>query len=76
MARAVVDLCTDKQIKNRLRVAAMRKSLKLWPLLVERESRLPEPNLLKPRPLVDVRQLEDFLYQAMLKRFTEVERAH
>jgi hypothetical protein len=66
-------LCTDTQVLNRVRTGAERKAKRLWPILVELEAKEPEPNLIKPVALVTIQQLEQFLFDAMMRN---VERGH
>lgn len=60
-------LCSERQIRDRLAIAAKRCALKLWPRLVIEESAKPEPNLLKPKPLTTIKELEAFCFARMLE---------
>lgn len=61
------DRPTTNEIINRLHIGAKRKALRHWPTLVARETAMPEPNLIRPRPLVTIGDLEEFFYRAMYR---------
>lgn len=72
--KSLTEGLSKDEIVNRLHIGAKRKALHQWPTLVARESARPEPNLIRPRPLVTVNELEDFYFQAMYRNIFPMER--
>jgi hypothetical protein len=64
---------TDTQVLNALHVCAARKALKLWPVLVQREQAR-SPNLLQPRALVTIADLERYLLGRIAERLGVADR--